>query len=326
MKKIIIMMVLVLMTCTLTSCQLFDVMNMVQMEEDVTKKPAKENAGGGFKYQFDNEELVNNEFAYITAKESLKRDNVFELVINVENRLNADMSLSMGLITEEWCSVNGYMMEPYLMVDTIKQDGEITQSVMFSMDDFNLYGITELSDIQMRFLCIDNNDLLNFYESDLIKLTTPVADTYDYEKDTYLETLKNSKAMKSMGYELIELEENVYEENGIKIVSQAVIDKKYGGQYIYLEFQNDTDDIVRGEISTKFLNGLELENDGDRTVVLNPGTRSVKWFSVAVLSGYEDEEVLNVREIEEFEYDFEFENYEDGDTLTSGSAKLAVED
>ena len=71
---------------------------------------------------------------------------------------------------------------------------------------------------------------------------------------------------------------------------------------------------------------MELENDGDRTVVLNPGTRSVKWFSVAVLSGYEDEEVLNVKEIEEFEYDFDFQNYEDREMLTSGSAKLAVED
>lgn len=268
--------------------------------------------------------ILDNEFVNVIVNDIEENEEFFELLTDIKNKINSKLTLSIGKITEDWCSVNGYMLENCFFIEDIASGSKISGNIKLDKSELRFYGVEELADIQFRFLGVDNNSLLRGFESDIIKISTSIVEKYDYEKDTYLENLKNSEIMSELGYNVKYLEENVFEENGIKIVSQSILEDKDGRQNIFIEFENDTDKLLSGEISTITLNGLELNKDGNNTVIINPYARSVVKYSLDRLSGLEDKEITGIKVIEEFEYEFEFDNVNVREKIASGRIKMQV--
>lgn len=278
----------------------------------------------GFSIDIEKQVLVDNEFATISIKDSGKTDELFKLYLEIENKLDAPLSVATNMVLEEWCSVNGYMVEDTSLIDenvsfddAIPAGGRVMRTVWFSISELEMYGLTGIADIELRFFGIDNSDLHNTFKTDIIKITTDNSANYDYDKDTYLDKLREDEGLKY-------IEENIFDEQGLKIVSHAVVEKHEDSQNIYIEFFNTTDDTVKVKLSTIALNGIELDSDSDDTLIINPGTRRVACYTTSQLAGWEDEEIKAITVIEDFEYEFTCENYEDGEEITSGKSKIEV--
>lgn len=187
-----------------------------------------------------------------------------------------------------------------------------------------LYGITNLADVQLKFLAI--SDTMKGFESDIVSISTPLSQDYDYETDTYIEMMKQPEALEEIGCTLHYFQEKeVFNSEGVRIVSQATLKDYYGFESIYVEVVNDTNEAICGTIENMIVNGIVVDERIDEAVLVFPNTRCVIQLTMPSV-GFLDDEVAQIDKIESFEYTFTVEKYEDSTEIASGDINFTVKE
>lgn len=152
-----------------------------------------------------------------------------ELKLRVENTSETDVTIQLRNP-----SVNGYMADTVCSIDApAGQDTE--DSITFLSAGLQRCGIVTVADMEFAFHIIDKNRS-TFLDSDIVSVSTPAADTYQYQFD-------------DSGQEL-------HSEGGIRIVSKG-ISQTEGGAVLFLE--NTSDRAVTIQIKSVSVNGSGVD-------------------------------------------------------------------
>lgn len=145
-----------------------------------------------------------------------------ELNLLVENDSTQNI-----LVQPDYCMVNSYMMDGLLSTD-VAAGKKANDSVDFLRNVLARCGIETITDITLDLVISDGDTYQTLYETGPVTLQTSAAGTYTQTYD--------------------DSGEEIYNQNGIRIVAKSVDDDLFGkGIRFYLENNTDTAVVVNAE-------------------------------------------------------------------------------
>lgn len=131
------------------------------------------------------------------------------------------------LVQPDYCMVNGYMMDGLLSAD-VAAGKKANDSVDFLRNVLARCGIETITDITLDLVISDGDTWQTLYETGPVALQTSAAGSYTQTYD--------------------DSGEEIYNQNGIRIVAKSVDDDLFGkGIRFYLENNTDTAVVVNAE-------------------------------------------------------------------------------
>ena len=131
------------------------------------------------------------------------------------------------LVQPDYCMVNGYMMDGLLSTD-VAAGKKANDSVDFLRNVLTRCGIETITDIELALVISDGDTWQTLYETGPVTLQTSAAGTYTQTYD--------------------DSGEEIYNQNGIRVVAKSVDDDLFGkGIRFYLENNTDTAVAVNAE-------------------------------------------------------------------------------
>lgn len=197
-----------------------------------------------------------------------------DLDLTIENNSGKDLTFISGSLGYGCNSVNGYMMDGGYLNCDVANGKMANDSISFSHDDLLLCGIREIADMEIAIQMTD--DEYNNTYSGPRSLRTSAAETYDYGTDSYSQTITSQAAMNTYGYEMMQFEEAAsYDQNGLRLLSSAVVRNRNGEIALLLELENTTDSTVYVATSDIRINGLVVNSSLWSSDAINPGKRRI---------------------------------------------------
>lgn len=192
-----------------------------------------------------------------------------KLSLAIENNSNQDLSFYSGTSGYNCNSINGYMVDGGYLNADIAAGKKSNETVSFSVDQLTLFGLSEIADIDLGFNITDSN-FDDYLQTGPRQLKTSAADSYDYETDTYRQAIENHVLENALGFTLdCDSEEIVFDQKGIRVVSQVLTTNTSGERVLLVEIENTTSDTIYTSVGNISLNGLSVQS----------GTWSTDWIS-----------------------------------------------
>ena len=227
--------------------------------------------------------LVDESGVKITAVELAYTDYSAELTLLLENNSDRDLSFRCETMAYAYNSVNGYMIDDGYMNADVAMGKKSFETIDFSANALFVMGMTDIAEIELAFDISDNN-YDTYLRTGPRQVKTELADTYDYATDTYQEAMNSSKLADIVGFSLDYFAaDTLYEQNGIRLISQTVVTNKDGEQSLFLEMENTSDEPVTAIASKVYLNGLLVYDSNYESETINPGKRAVMDMSLSFL-------------------------------------------
>ena len=251
--------------------------------------------------------LVDENDVKITATELSYTDYSAELNLLIENNSDKNLSFISNSVGYSCNAVNGYMVsDGYLGVD-VAAGKKANESVSFSTDMLTLYGITEIADMQIGF-DIQDEEYEDFYTG-VRQITTSAAESYDYTEERYKKAISSGIWEKAYQCSIdYYAEEELYNQNGVRIVSEALMTNRDGEKAVLVEIQNDSQEMVYGAISGIAVNGLTIQSTRWSGDFINPGTRRVVDLNITSMFDKSYWDAFGISDINEFAFSFALED------------------
>lgn len=252
----------------------------------------------------------------ITATGLTYTNSTVELSLKLENKSDAKREAHAGTAGYGCNSVNGYMIhDGYLNCD-LDPGASAEEKISFSYAELNVHGIHKIAEIGIGFDVSDEN--YKSEKSDMVFVKTNHADSYDYNTDTYLKTMKGKSLQNAYGITINALSESSsYSEGNISILSQAIVTNKDGESSLMVEFENKSDQALYINLSNLKLNGTSV-NDSYLTGDLIWSNKKAV-LSASLSDYFEKNESLNADNIKSAELTVKLTNL-DNTPVTQGSA------
>lgn len=310
-------------------------------EEDEAGKDADENPGTeeidevetestdirteSFKSAANIEEtvLVDENDIKITATELNYTDYSVELGLLIENNSSVNLSFTSGTLGCDRNAVNGYMVgDGYLNAD-VSAGKKSHESISFSKDALALFGITEVANIQIGF-SVQDDDYEDFYTG-MGQVNTSATDSYDYEDSNYQKSIKSGIWETAYNCSIdYYAEEELYNQNDIRVVSEALLTNKDGEKIILIEIVNDSQEMIYGVASEITVNGLIVNASNWSAEAINPGTRRVIDMPISSMLDKVYWPVFGIQEIGEFTFSFAVENAAHEEIAASEEIRIGI--
>ncbi len=237
-----------------------------------------------------------------------------EVELNIENNSDKDLSFMSG--TAGYCcnSVNGYMTNDGYLNCEVAAGKKANDTISFSYDGLMLYGIREISDIEIGFYTSDDDYNYTYFAPQQIK--TSVSELHDYSKDWYQETISSDAAKNTYDYDITYFSaESLYNENGVKLLSSGIMVNRDGETALLIELENTTDSMINVSTSDIAINGLTVNSSTWSSDTINAGKRCIVdvELSSALKSEYWD--IYGIKEIGTVSLSLKQKNA-DGDDIT----------
>lgn len=204
-----------------------------------------------------------------------------ELNLLLEN--NSDKNIT---VQSRHTAINGYMVSS-TMSSNVAAGKKANDGLSFSKRDLEQNGIDTIADIEFSLHIFDPESYDTLYDSELIKLSTNLAEGFSQTYDDSGEVL--------------------YDENGIKIVYKGVnSDDNILGPEVLLYIENNTEQTITVQSRDTSVNGFMM--DPSLSPEITPGNKTVS--GMTFMSS--DLEENNVTDFETIETSFHIfnENYD----------------
>lgn len=240
--------------------------------------------------------LVDESGVKITAKELTYSNYAAELTLVIENNSDKDLSFIANSAGYSCNSINGYMVpEGYLNCD-VAAGKKASDTISIGYDTLMLYGIYEIADIEIGF-DISDDDYNHTYTGPRTIQTTAV-DGYNYETPYYRENIASKESQAEYDYSVPYFSADaVYEESGLVIASQAVMENKDGESILLLEVVNTTDEIVGVSTTNIDINGLRVCDSTWSYDSINPGKTAIVDIDLSSVLEPEYWEIYGIAEV-----------------------------
>ncbi|MCC8138628.1 MAG: hypothetical protein LIO76_11360 [Clostridiales bacterium] len=205
--------------------------------------------------------LIDENDIKITATELTYNEHYVSVHVTIEN--NSDEDITAACNENGGNSVNGYMTDEGSAWIDVASGETVTETIDFYIEYLQpLYGISEIESIELSFSIKKGEN--EYVDYPPVKITTQLAESFDYETNTYRERV-NSGYLES--YYDVTLayyeEEEIYNQNGVIISSEALF-RSYDGEEeeLVLEIENTTDQQITFRIYKIYVNGLLINKSG----------------------------------------------------------------
>lgn len=219
--------------------------------------------------------LLDDDKIKITVTGMEGNFNGLVLNLSVENktdkRLDLNCDKSYGTIN----SVNGYCLEPYILGGMLEA-GE-TKTAQMTFDTYSLIesGIKEVAEIELQIAMKYEDDENRTYTPS-VKIKTSIADSFDYTADNYQASIKNGDLSDRYCLTVDNFsDKELFNKNGIRIISQTFITTEYGNKDLLLQAENNTDKPVYLSLGNKYANGLLVDYGESDYWIVGPGKRII---------------------------------------------------
>ena len=218
--------------------------------------------------------LVDEYDVKITATELNYGDYEVEVALVIENNSDKDLSFVANSAGYSFNSVNGYMvLDGYLYCD-VAAGKKAMDSISIDYDTLMLYGIFEIADIEIGF-DISDSDYNHTYTGPRTIQTTAF-NGYNYETPYYRENIASKESQAEYHYSVPYFSTAVaYEENGLVIASQGIMENQSGEKILLLEVANTSDDAVGVSTTNIDINELRVCNSTWSYDTINPGKTAI---------------------------------------------------
>lgn len=197
-----------------------------------------------------------------------------EVELNIENNSDNNLSFISGSAGYSCNSVNGYMTNDGYLNCEVAAGKKANDSISFSYDGLILYGITDISDIEIGFYTSDDDYNYTYYTPRQIK--TSIFELHDYSKNCYQETISSAAAMNTYNYDITYFStDSLYNENSVKLLSSGIMVNRDGETALLVEFENTNDSMIDMSISDIAINGLMVNSSTWSSDAINPGKRCI---------------------------------------------------
>ena len=235
-----------------------------------------------------------------------------ELNITIENNSAKDLTFNAGSVAYANNAINGIMIgDGHIYVD-IPAGKKINETIDFSIDNLMLHGITQIAEIQLSIKAEDK-DYNHFYTGPM-KIKTSIADSYDFSLNTYASIMKNG-VFETLSQSSIEhySETELYDQEGIQIISQALVTTSNEEKILMYEVVNTSEQFIYLDSSNISINGLEIYPFSCGKESINPKTRRVVTINLSNLLADEYIQLLVGGKISEIGINFKLVdiNYDD---------------
>lgn len=246
-----------------------------------------------------------------------------KLNLTIENNTEQKLSFTSGTLGYSCNSINGYMTaEGYLNAD-VAAGKKKNDSISFSYNELLLYGITEIADIQVGFTV--KNDDYDIVCQKNGQVQTSLAESYDYETDT-LKAMLESKAWEKLADCSVDYYsgEEIYNQDGIRIVSQALITNRDDERVVLIEVVNDLPETVFSSVGDIFLNDLLVATGTWNREAIAPGKRRIIEMTLESMLDKAYWERLGITEVDNITFTFGTKDEEDAEIFEPCEISMAI--
>ncbi len=241
--------------------------------------------------------LVDEKGVKITATGLEYTDYSAELKLSIENNSGKKLSFESGGLAYCGNAVNGYMIEDGYLNSEVGDGKKANESVSFSFQNMMIYGIDEIADIELG-IEISSDDYKTYISPVTKQVKTSAFDNYDYSVDYYQERITSRAAMNTYDYTITHFsKDSLYDEKGIKMLSNGLMVNKDGETAVLLELENTTSSAVKITTANIVINGLVVDTFDFSYDEINAGKRSI--IDVKISSALKSEfwDVYGIKEI-----------------------------
>ncbi len=226
--------------------------------------------------------LLDEAGVKITAKR-LEMDGLFgpEIKLLIENNSGKDLTFQCRN-----ASVNGYMVETLMSVD-VANGKKANDSLTISESDLENCGIDQIADIEFCFHIFDMAEWETYLDTDVIRIATSIADTYEYIYD--------------------ESGTVVHEGNGVKIVIKGLANADIFGPGIVVYIENTSDKNFTVQVRDVSVNGFMI--DAIFSCDVAAGKRAVDTITL-METDLEENEIIAIQEVELYFHVFDMAEWE----------------
>lgn len=169
-------------------------------------------------------------------------------------------------------AVNGIMVKDFWAFEEVEANSTKQFVIDYPYMYFDAYGIEEIATFALD-LGYHTED---GYVQKLYEFETSLAANYDFEKNTYMEAVKDGRFEDERNVEIQFInEETILASNDIKVNSQIYAISERGEHFVYFEVENNTDEIVDICFGDIRINDLCIEREQEGYIVVLPGTKGV---------------------------------------------------
>jgi len=173
----------------------------------------------------------------------------------------------------------------------------------------------KIADIGIGFDISDKN--FKSEKSDMVFVMTQNADSYNYNEDTYLKTMKGNSLQNAYGITINALSESSnYSEGNVSILSQTIVTNKDGKSNLMIEFENKSDQGLYVGLSNLKLNGTVVNDSFVASDLIWSNKKSV--VSISLKDYLDENESLKANNIKSAEFTVKAANL-DNTPVTQGS-------
>lgn len=237
-----------------------------------------------------------------------------KLSLAIENNSSQDLSFHSGTLGYNCNSVNGYMVDDGYLNADIAAGKKSNETFSFSVDELTLLGFRDIADIELGFNITDSN-YDDYLQTGPRQLKTSAADSYDYETDTYRQAIGNHVLENALGFTLdCDSEEVVFDQKGIRVVSQVLTTNTSGEQALLVEVENTSSDTVYTSVGNVSLNGLGIQSGTWSTDWISGGKRRIIAMNLSNMLDESYRAAFGLEDVGQVSYTFEPKD-SDRDTL-----------
>ncbi len=235
-----------------------------------------------------------------------------KLSLAIENNSDQDLSFYSGTSGYNCNSINGYMVDNGYLNADIAAGKKSNETVSFSVDELTLLGFDDIADIELGFN-ITNSNYDDYLQTGPRQIKTSIADSYNYETDTYRQAIVNS--MSALGFTLdCNSEETVFDQKGIRVVSQTLATNSSGEQALLVEVENVSSDMVYVSVGNISMNGLGVQSGNWSTDWISAGKRRIIAMNLSNMLDESYRAAFGLEDVGQVTYTFEPKD-SDRDTL-----------
>lgn len=219
--------------------------------------------------------LLDQDGIKITAEELTYSGNSPELSLTFENNTDKNLSFISGSIGYSVNSVNGYMIPDIYVNSDVTPGNKSNESVGLNYQELQLYGINEISEIQLGF-DIEDDDYNQIMETGPLQIKTSAFGSGDFSGNTFKTAMSNNSLLESLGVTVdFSSEDVLYDDGGVKVDTAFAATNSSGEINIFLDGFNSGSSTVYLTVKDIEANGIVVSDGIWKGVSVNPNKHAV---------------------------------------------------
>lgn len=214
--------------------------------------------------------ILDQDSIKVTATALEYDDYSANLKLSLENNSDKTLTFSTNTLGFSGNSINGFMIPDGYFNSEIAPGKKANETVTFSYDYLQLFGINEIADIVLGIRVTDEDYNETIYPDCQVK--TSIADSYTYDNTSYQKAISSTAVQKALGLTSTYFTTDVlYDADDIQIVSGTLMLNKNDEQMLLLEAVNSGTEMKNMVVAGLSVNGLTVYDGNWSSTTISSG-------------------------------------------------------